>query len=154
MIRLEEKKGDDEWDVKTLREQIRRFMTIRQSVEMGRKGKTNLPKQENIASYCTPKGEQQNRGTAEALVSHTPSIKKKCLYCLQDDHWSDECQTYPTLQAKKEKIKGKCFGCLNGGHQSKDCKRKVKCFHCKKEGHHHSSLCARKFGRRMNCRLL
>jgi hypothetical protein len=51
------------------------------------------------------------------------------------------------LQARKEKIKGKCFGCLNGGHQSKDCKRKVKCFHCKKEGHHHSSLCARKFGK-------
>jgi hypothetical protein len=52
-------------------------MTVRQSVKIGRKGETNLPKQENIASNGTPKGEQQNRDTAEALVSHTPNMKKE-----------------------------------------------------------------------------
>lgn len=62
-----------------------------------------------------------------------------CIYC-NGQHWSDECQTFPTVTARKEKIKGHCFICLKQGHQQKNCTVKKTCVYCKQR-----SLCIKKF---------
>ena len=41
----------------------------------------------------------------------------KCRYC-SENHWSDECEKYPTIEERKQKIKGSCYICLNPSHQS------------------------------------
>ena len=48
-----------------------------------------------------------NQTTAE---SHWK--KKMICICCSGQHWSDECQTFPTVTARKEKIKAHCFICL------------------------------------------
>ena len=67
-----------------------------------------------------------------------------CIYC-SGQHWSDECQTFPTVIARKEKIKGHCFICLKQGHQQKNCTVKKACVYCKQRNRHHRSLCIKKF---------
>ena len=67
-----------------------------------------------------------------------------CIYC-SGQHWSDECQTFPTVTARKEKIKGHCFICLKQDHQQKNCTVKKACVYCKQRNRHHRSLCIKKF---------
>ena len=67
-----------------------------------------------------------------------------CIYC-SGQHWSDECQTFPTVTARKEKIKGHCFICLKQGHQQKNCTEKNACVYCKQRNRRHRSLCIKKF---------
>ena len=64
-----------------------------------------------------------------------------CIYC-SGQHWSDECQTFPTVTARKEKIKGHC---LKQGHQQKNCTVKNACVYCKQRNCRHRSLCIKKF---------
>ena len=69
---------------------------------------------------------------------------KKCRYCTHK-HWSDECRTYATIEARKSKIDGSCYSCLKPGHRSSACNKKKPCYYCKKIGNHHRSLCPTKF---------
>ena len=68
------------------------------------------------------------------------SSKSRCIYC-KKPHWSDECRTVSTLQARREKVKGKCCICLQPGHFKINCKLIKLCFHCKTANIHHCSLC-------------
>ena len=60
----------------------------------------------------------------------TQRKKMICIYC-SGQHWSNECQTFPAVTARKEKIKGHCFNCLKQGHQQKNCTVKKACVYCK-----------------------
>ena len=40
---------------------------------------------------------------------------------------------------------GNCFNCLRRGHQLPQCRFKKSCYHCKKVGNHHRSLCPQAF---------
>ena len=68
----------------------------------------------------------------------------KCHFCGKD-HWSDECRIFPSLESRKEKVLGNCFNCLRRGHQLPQCRFKKSCYHCKKVGNHHRSLCPQAF---------
>ena len=81
---------------------------------------------------------------AFVAVAKPPNHTPKCHFCGQA-HWSDECPSYTTVEARKDKVKGVCFVCLKLGHMMKNCKVKRPCFHCKKSGRHHRSLCPEKF---------
>ena len=74
----------------------------------------------------------------------TGGKKLVCFYCHQD-HWRDECNSFPTLQSRKKKIKGNCFICLKPNHLLKDCKVNKPCFYCQKVRNHHRSLCPKRF---------
>ena len=49
-----------------------------------------------------------------------------CIYS-SEQHWSDKCQKFPTVIARKEKIKGRCFICFKQGHHQKNCTVKKAC---------------------------
>ena len=82
-------------------------------------------------------------GNSKPNVNSNAQPQMKCFYCSQT-HWSDECSTLKTLEARKEKLKGCCFKCLQKGHVSKDCRRERACAHCGRRNHHRS-LCPKLF---------
>ena len=77
--------------------------------------------------------------------SATDSQTRGGFYCQRKDHWSNQCQTYPTIESRKAKSKGNCFICMKPNHLLKDCKVSKSCFHCQKVGNHHRSLCPKRF---------
>lgn len=95
-----------------------------------------------------------SRLSTSALVTKADSVpatsKKEtptplCAFC-GENHWSTDCQKFATYESRRDKIKGNCFICLRSGHSYKKCSKKDKpCFHCRKKGHHHTSLCPKKF---------
>ena len=93
------------------------------------------------------------RFTTEALVSgfraqgssNSQQSIPPCLYC-RGKHWSDECRSYSSLEARKQKAKGRCFICLNQSHKTNECTLTKTCYYCGKTNIHHRSLCPTKFG--------
>ena len=51
------------------------------------------------------------RSTAEGLLVTTNNTQIRHVYCSKS-HWSDQCPTYVTLQARKEKLRGCCYNCF------------------------------------------
>ena len=87
-----------------------------------------------------------SKGTASALLSNSNLRQTpKCVYC-GNVHFADQCHSYPDLESRKKKIWGSCFVCFQAGHTAKDCKSEKVCYYCKQKSHH-SSLCAKKFGK-------
>ena len=89
-----------------------------------------------------------------ALISETKlpqnlTRRKKMIYIYcSGEHWSDECQTFSTVTARKEKIKGHCFICLKQSHLhwgEKNCTVKKACVYRKQRNRHHRSLCIKRF---------
>lgn len=77
----------------------------------------------------------KSHSSAGALVANThnqTSYKGTCVYCKRG-HWSDECRTVPTLEARKKKLIELClcFKCLRGGHSTKDSRSQRQRFYCK-----------------------
>ncbi|XP_071123871.1 uncharacterized protein [Mytilus edulis] len=69
--------------------------------------------------------QNRNINSAEALVASTErnvSYFDKCRYC-QEQHWSDECKKFKSVEDRKRQLKGCCFKCLRYGHKSIDCKK-------------------------------
>ena len=81
-------------------------------------------------------------GTQKALMAQKQN--PKCFYCGQN-HWSDECGKFVTLQSWKGKLRNCCFKCLQRGHMLKDCRRNRQCTHCGRLSHPRS-LCLKLFG--------
>ena len=89
-----------------------------------------------------------------ALISETKlpqnlTRRKKMIYIYcSGEHWSDECQTFSTVTARKEKIKGHCFICLKQSHLhwgEKNCTVKKACVYRKQRNRHRRSLCIKRF---------
>ncbi|KAF6208352.1 hypothetical protein GE061_016806 [Apolygus lucorum] len=79
--------------------------------------------------------------TTHALMGSESSYKnKKCFYC-REDHYSDECSKFRTLEERTNEIKQFCQICFGKTHESKNCRQNKPCFHCKKKRSHHRSLC-------------
>ncbi|VDI73293.1 Hypothetical predicted protein [Mytilus galloprovincialis] len=95
--------------------------------------------------------QNRNINSAEALVASTErnvSYFDKCRYC-QEQHWSDECKKFQSVEDRKRQLKGCCFKCLRYGHKSIDCKKGKLCVHCGEKNSHHRSLCPKKFKMKM-----
>lgn len=110
----------------------------------------NKPWQTKNSRYQNGNRNGQLVNSAEALVATTDSKPSnisyfdKCRYCYQQ-HWSDECPKYQSIEERKRQLKGSCYKCLKYGHQSTDCKRNKICIHCNEKDSHHRSLCPKKF---------
>ena len=125
-LKLEECREGD-WTLEKLRKLITKLIQVRE-----RSG----------SSRTSTDGYQELEYTAEGLLSKESKII--CCFC-EKHHWSDECQLYKTLDARKAKIRGRCFICLSPKHFFRQCRSEKPCYYCKKKGNHHSSLCPEKF---------
>uniref|UniRef100_A0A183C5R8 CCHC-type domain-containing protein n=1 Tax=Globodera pallida TaxID=36090 RepID=A0A183C5R8_GLOPA len=64
-------------------------------------------------------------------------LKRPCIFCTQTAHSSAHCPTYPTKDAKINRLTAlrKCLKCFGDGHFSRNCTAKIKCRKCGK-GHY------------------
>ena len=127
-LKLEELRSEEAWTTTLLRKSINRLITARERSEETHTRETD---EHEIPQY-----------SGEGLL--TRDVQIKCIFC-SAPHWSDECQRYKTVEERKEKIRGRCFVCLSNNHFFRECTVKKPCFHCKRKGNHHSSLCPVKF---------
>ena len=122
---------DDPWTVKSLMSSLDRCIHAKEQAQNPRLVSRQATSVSSISE-------------AFAAVDNRQRFTPKCHFC-QQYHWSDECKSYSTIEARKGQIKGACFVCLKQGHRVKDCKVKPMCYHCKQTGKHHRSLCPTKF---------
>ena len=151
-IHLTDQKNDgDEWTVQLLRDQLHRYISNRENAD--RQTSCKVDYKGSVGNmWSTSQVTQFDSNTTTSALLSEPRLpqnltgKKKmiCIYC-SGQHWSDECQTFPTVTARKEKIKGHCFICLKQGHQQKNYTVKKACVYCKQRNRHHRSLCIKKF---------
>ncbi len=71
-------------------------------------------------------------------------MKRLCIFCKSSDHWSDQCEKFPTITERKSILKDNCYQCLQVKNSDHKCKVKRTCVHCKNDTHHRS-LCPAKF---------
>uniref|UniRef100_A0A8D9ECK1 Peptidase aspartic putative domain-containing protein n=1 Tax=Cacopsylla melanoneura TaxID=428564 RepID=A0A8D9ECK1_9HEMI len=105
------------------------------------------PKYESISKpvMSVPKPPVQPRYTTQTLVSIDGTRPTTvCVYC-DGSHYSDECDRYRTVDARKEKLGNRCFICLLPGHLSGYCRLEYRCWHCSRFNVHHRSLCPKKY---------
>ena len=131
-LKLEESRIG-EWTADSLRKSINKFLLARE-------------RSEDSFDYSADNIDHtdlvQHEYSGEGLLSR--DVKIKCMYC-DKGHWSDECQKYKTLFERKAQLKGRCFVCLSDRHRFRECSSNKPCFHCKRRGNHHQSLCPEKF---------
>jgi len=144
IARIEQQKdASQDWTVEGLRKALKAYISAQEIAEnqsfinIQDQGVLRGPESKGRTSYM-----RKPFGTADALLSNERYHRQvqRCLFC-EKNHWSDECRTISTLQERKEKVKGKCYICLRPGHVMNNCKVEKPCFHCKKRGNHHRSLC-------------
>ena len=74
--------------------------------------------------------------------NHQRIFRQVCNFC-NGDHLNDNCPAYVTVGERKQVPNrlGCCYVCLKRGHRAFECLTKKTCFFCKRENHHHRSLC-------------
>ena len=131
------------WSVKSLRESLNAHITARETAE---RMSGEYSRDEHQTSKPNPEHKSPDY-TDHALVANASGGKEikppRCWFC-HDQHFTDECQRYPTLDSRKEKVKDRCYACLREGHNALNCPDPWKCFHCGRNTHHRS-LCPIKF---------
>jgi len=152
LIHLTDQKNDgNEWTVQLLRDQLHRYISNRENADRQSSDKSDYKGSGGNMWSTSQVAQFDSSTTTGALLSetklpqdHTGRKNMICIYC-SGQHWSGECQKFPTVTARKEKIKGHCFICLEQGHQQKNCTVKKACVYCKQRNRHHRSLCIKKF---------
>eukprot|EP00794_Sanderia_malayensis_P001256 gene1256-biopygen483 len=133
-----------EWNMKEMLTALERELVIRESHTSPFKSSTSSTSQgtgsQQEKGWLRPKREQGFEGTANALLA-TKNFKKKCVFCLEEDHASEDCQKVKDISERKSILKkfARCFNCLNSGHRSFQCHTKTSCKSCK--GKHHAAIC-------------
>lgn len=144
LIQLEVQKGArTPWTVKELRERFNDYIAARERAEQH----ASTAKSESAGDH-----ERHLTSSAEALVAGVEAtdnkrerkVYPKCKYC-DENHWSDECVKYATVEARKQRIRGSCYICLKSTHQASGCPQRVKCYYCRQWNRHHRSLCPKQF---------
>ena len=144
LVQLEVQKGArNPWTVKELRERFNDYIAARERAE-----------QHASMTKCESAGDHEGpfMSSAEALVAgvqtadnkKTRKIYLRCKYC-DENHWSDVCAKYDTLDARKQRIRGSCYICLKSTHQANSCLQKIRCYYCRQWNHHHRCLCPKQF---------
>ena len=165
LIQLEIQKGTDvKWTVKKLRDLLKTYVAARESAESHVSPQQEKPSDvrnfqhprvlSNSPRFKPPNVRQPIMITsAEALIAGTHDRpfatnrnepRKQCVFC-KSSHWSDECNVYTTIDARKKRLSGNCFICLKTGHRLKECASDRKCVYCGKAKKHHRSLCLKRF---------
>ncbi len=130
LIQLEIQNGTDQkWIVVSLTKRLQEYVIARERA-------VHVPKSANDNKSSSPNGFQNSmsvkadtrrryghdsepRSISQTLSTnsgrsqtgaenHKNLLIKKCRYC-QQQHWSDECKEYQTINDRKQRIKGSCY---------------------------------------------
>ena len=149
-------KGEQaDWNLDEFLAELQEHVSDREAKEYRREGSsveksfgTQSPKSGGFDSSPQPRWKsfpsKPSGGTAQSLLA--PAMTR-CVFC-ERKHWSDECQTFPTLEVRKKKLRElkRCFKCLTPNHEAAECRRKPReCWHCKQTGIHHRCICPKQF---------
>ena len=147
LIHLTDQKNDgDDWTVQLLRDQLHRYISNGENAD--RQSSDKVDCKASVGNvWSTSQVTQFNSNTTTGALQSETKLPQNfnggknmiCIYC-SEQHWSDECQKFPTVIARKEKIKGRCFICLKQGHHQKNCTVKKACVYCKQRNRHHRSV--------------
>ena len=134
-----QKPDDQEWPTSSLRQLLGKYISVMEMA--GGDGHVSLRSSATPSDSLSRPRLPQHRSAEGLLVAGNRQVSQpKCVYCEQN-HQSDECSQYKTLQSRRQKLKGCCYNCLKKGHSLKDCTRERACAHCGKKKSHHRSLC-------------
>ena len=94
--------------------------------------------------------QQQQQKIKDGGINSTSALalnlqKKKCVYCLSENHTSEACEKLTGYEDRRKLLMrfARCFNCLNAGHRAGNCRSKSGCRDCAKK--HHVSTCSRMF---------
>ena len=131
LIQLEIQKGArTKWTVHVLRELFNDYVAARERAEQNfSTGKTELTEESHYKPMVTVSSAETLMAGAQRANNRMErkTLSSRCRFC-DGYHWSDECQKYTTMAARKQRIKGSCYICLREGHNANDClKQGTKC---------------------------
>ena len=125
LLQLERiKERTNEWTVKKFREVLHHHISTLEACDLQTKLFTNT-ETDKESSNVTPaeKTFTYDKGsrsfTGETLLSYEGAksrYERKCIFC-SNNHRSDECQQYPDIKSRKNKLKGRCFKCMKQDHK-------------------------------------
>jgi len=106
----DQKNYGDDWTVQLLRDQFHRYMSNRENVDRQTSCKVDYKGSVESMRSTLQVTQFDSNTTTGALLSE-PKLPQKltgrkkmiCIYC-SGQHWSDECQTFPTVTSRREKI--------------------------------------------------
>ena len=82
----------------------------------------HMPTNCSVSSLRILCGEMEKHfRSVEALAQDiTWPVFVSTIFCEQN-HWSDECKEYPTMDTRQERIRGRCFIFLAKNHLIREC---------------------------------
>lgn len=137
----DDKLPESTWSVEQLRNQLNHLVSNREIVDL-------TISLENGHRKCISKSSHLESTTEVLFASQQKarhSMQPFCCYCNNEQHWSDQCQMFRTIEERERQMKDRCYICLKKGHRSKDCFVDRMCVYCKTRKKHHRSLCPKRF---------
>ncbi|XP_060601773.1 uncharacterized protein LOC132755010 [Ruditapes philippinarum] len=137
------KGAKNEWTVDSLRDHLRDYITACEKSDKGKSDRVHggqfnsvnrgikkdgaLPTNTWNKDFHNQHHFQKFRSSADTFVANeTVHNKPVCRYCAEN-HWSDMCTRFATLEERKNRIRGSCYRCLKDGHGIRECKSNKKC---------------------------
>ena len=147
------KERTDEWTVKKFREVLHHYILTLETCDLQTKlfRVTETDKESSnvapvVKAFTYDKGPRSF--TSEALLSYEnvkSRYERNCI-CCSNNYWNDECQQYPDIKSRKNKLKDRCLKCMKLDHKVRECKVQGNiCVHCGEKDKHHHTLCPKKF---------
>ena len=152
LVKLEEMKpGGEEWTVEKFRRLLKRHISAQEAGDLHAKlfQKPDESLRPPISSKLYPYNTNTKHSTEERLLSNEhqkPRFGRNCIFCNDEQHWSNKCSRYPDIQSRPKQLKNSCLKCMKRDHMLKDCRLTGElCVHCGEKDKHHRTLCPKKF---------
>ena len=113
----------EEWSMEVLIKNLQKWL---------RRNKVDDASNQKETRYKKPEGHWYQKSSGPP--------KPHCVFCANNEHWSDQCKTVKRLADRKKFFaeKNLCFNCGRTGHRGNQCRSRG-CLKCNAK--HHTSLC-------------
>ena len=113
----------EEWSMEVLIKNLQKWL---------RRNKVDDASNQKETRYKKPEGQWYQKSSGPP--------KPHCVFCANNEHWSDQCKTVKRLADRKKFFaeKNLCFNCGRTGHRGNQCRSRG-CLKCNAK--HHTSLC-------------
>ena len=128
LVKLEEMKPEaEEWTVEIFRRLLKRHINDQKAGDLQTKffQKPDESSRPPISDKLYPYNTNTQHSTGESLLSnkHQKSrFGRNCIFCNDEQYWSDEYSRYPDIQSLRKRLKNRCLKCLKRDHMMKGCR--------------------------------